>query len=248
MAAAPDPDLAPMQLHMELTVGAQRLSNGYGHWRELGVRGTLSPASLPGHVLQGELSTHERFGESGNYAAVSDTYTFNEDWYGSLGLGVGDGAFYLPKYRVDATLYRKWLADRNLVTSVGGGYYAAPDGHSDRSLALGVIYYFKEPFIAEGGLRLNSSNPGGIRTQQQFVALTWGRHKQDLVTARYGWGGEGYLATGAGTQLVNFDSREASLSWRHWLTDRAGLALSINRYTNPAYTRDGVNIGFLYDF
>ncbi|RYX93676.1 MAG: YaiO family outer membrane beta-barrel protein [Comamonadaceae bacterium] len=233
---------------METTVGTQTLTNGYGRWREVGVRATVAPQNLPGHVVQAELSRHERFDTYGTYAAVSDTYTFNEDWYGSLGVGVGDGAFFLPNYRVDATLYRKWLADRSLVSSVGVGYYDAPDGHTDRSVALGLIYYFKEPFVLEGGVRLNSSNPGAIRTNQRFVALTWGRDKQDLVAARYGWGGEGYLATSVGTQLVNFDSHEASLSWRHWLTDRAGVLVSVNRYSNPAYTRNGVNIGVIYDF
>ncbi|RZJ24999.1 MAG: YaiO family outer membrane beta-barrel protein [Haliea sp.] len=250
LAAAPVADVAgqPLRLSMELTAGGQRLSNGYGHWKELGVRGTWTPATAPGHTLQGELSTHERFDETGTYAAIGDTYTFNEDWYGSLALGVGDGAFFLPKYRIDAALYRKWLADRNLVTSVGAGYYDAPDGHTDRSLSLGLIYYFKAPFVAEGGVRLNSSNPGAIKTQQQFVALTWGREKQDLVSVRYGWGGEGYLATSAASQLVDFDSDELSVSWRHWVTDRAGVLLSANRYDNPLYTRTGLNVGFIYAF
>ncbi|MDO9403223.1 MAG: YaiO family outer membrane beta-barrel protein [Polaromonas sp.] len=244
---ADEPNM-PLRLSMELNAGAQSLSNGYGDWKELGLRGTWAPAGAPRHTLQGELSTHERFDETGTYVGISDTYTFNEDWYGSLAVGAGDGAFFLPNYRVDATLYRKWLADRSLVSSVGAGYYDAPDGHTDRNLSLGLIYYFKVPVVVEGGVRFNSSNPGAIRTNQQFVALTWGREKQDLVSLRYGWGGEGYLSTSAATQLVDFDSDELSISWRHWLTDRAGVLVSANRYSNPLYTRTGLNVGFLYAF
>ena len=79
-----------------------------------------------------------------------------------------------------------------------------------RSLLLGAAYYFEQPWIVEGGIRFNSSNPGSVQTTQQFLALTYGRQKQDVVTARVGWGEEGYLAIGPATQLVNFRSRADS--------------------------------------
>jgi len=230
---------------LELSAGSQSLSAGFGNWRDLTLRGTYG---LPRNLLQGEVSLNRRFDKDGAFVGVSDTYTFNEDWFGSVALGVGDGAFYLPHYRVDATLYKKWLADRSFVSSVGVGYYDAPDGHTDRSLSLGAAYYFASPWIVEGGVRLNSSNPGSVRTQQQFVAVTYGRDKQDLVSARYTWGSEGYLAVAANTQLVDFDSREASVAWRHWLEPRTGLLVSANRYTNPLYRRSGINIGIFHDF
>lgn len=179
---------------------------------------------------------------------MGDTYTFSDDWFGSLALGVGDGAFYLPKYRVDASVSRKLLDQRNLVASVGAGYYNAPDGHVDRSLSLSAAYYFDAPWIAEAGIRFNHSNPGAIRTTQQFVAATYGRDKQDLVTARYGWGAEGYLATTTSTQLVNFRSKEFTIAWRHWFSPSTGWLLGANRYENPSYNRRGVNIGLFHSF
>lgn len=230
---------------LELSTGVQNLSNGFGNWRDVTLKGVYG---VDKHVLQGELSAHKRFGENGTFLGLSDTYTFNEDWFGSVALGVGDGAFYLPRYRVDGTISRKFLPGRNLVGTVGAGYYNAPDGHTDRSLSLGAAYYFEAPWIVEGGVRLNRSNPGSVDTQQQFVALTWGRHKQDLVTARYGWGSEGYLAIAANRQLVNFDSREASLTWRHWFNARTGALVGANRYSNPLYRRSGVNVGVFHEF
>ena len=231
--------------NLELSAGGQSLSNGYGPWRELTLRGTYG---LPGHVLQGEVSALRRFNRDGAYLGISDTYTFNDDWFGALALGAGDGAFYLPRYRVDATLFRKFLPDRNLVGSVGVGHYNAPDGHTDNSLSLGLVYYFKAPWIVEGGVRLNSSNPGSVRTQQQYAAVTYGRDKQDLVSARYTWGAEGYQAIAANVQIVNFDSREASFTWRHWLNPKTGVLIGANRYTNPLYNRSGINIGIFHDF
>ena len=244
--AVPAPQTADAtRRNLELSAGAQNLTAGYGSWRDLTLRGTYGTGS---HVLQGELSAQNRFNKSGTFVGISDTYTFNDDWYGSLALGAGDGAFYLPRYRVDATLYRKLLADRSLVSSVGVGYYSAPDGHTDRSVSLGLAYYFDAPWIAEGGVRVNSSDPGGIRTQQQFVALTYSRSKQDQVSARYGWGGEGYLALTANTQLVNFRSNEASLTWRHWVNPSSGILVGVNRYSNPLYRRTGITVGLFHDF
>lgn len=244
--AVPAPQTADAtRRNLELSAGAQNLTAGYGSWRDLTLRGTYGTGS---HVLQGELSAQNRFNKSGTFVGISDTYTFNDDWYGSLALGAGDGAFYLPRYRVDATLYRKLLADRSLVSSVGVGYYSAPDGHTDRSVSLGLAYYFDAPWIAEGGVRVNSSDPGGIRTQQQFVALTYSRSKHDQVSARYGWGGEGYLALTANTQLVNFRSNEASLTWRHWVNPSSGILVGVNRYSNPLYRRTGITVGLFHDF
>lgn len=230
---------------LELSAGAQNLSGGFGNWRDVTLRGAYGAGA---HVFQGELSHHHRFGQSGTFVGVSDTYTFSPDWHASVALGAGDGAFYLPKARIDATLYRKFLPGRNLVGSVGVGYYDAPTGYTDRSVSLGAAYYFEAPWIVEGGVRFNTSNPGSVKSQQQFVALTWGRNKQDLVTGRYGWGSEGYLAVAAGAQLVNFNSREASLTWRHWLTPSTGVLVGANRYTNPSYRRSGVNVGVFHDF
>ena len=101
---------------------------------------------------------------------------------------------------------------------MGAGYYKAPDGHTDSSVSLGLAYYFASPWIAEGGVRLNSSNPGAIKTQQQFLALTYGRVEQDLVTVRHAWGGERYQTIAA------------------------------NRYTNPFYNRTGLNVDIFHDF
>lgn len=230
---------------LEFTGGAQHLTNGFGPWRELAVRGAYA---RPGHLFQGEVSLHHRFGEDGAYAAFGDTHDFNADWFGSASVGAGDGAFYLPRYRVDLSLSRKWLPRRNLVTSIGLGYYKAPDAHSDRTLLLGATYYFEAPWILEGGVRFNHSNPGSVGTRQQFVALTYGRPKDDLVTARVGWGSEGYLAIGEASQLVNFRSREASLSWRHWFAKDTAVILAANHYRNPLYRRSGATVGLLREF
>jgi YaiO family outer membrane protein len=231
--------------NMAISLGGHQLSNGYGHWRDAKLSGVYGVGA---HVWQAELAAKRQFGESGLFLGVSDTVTLSPDWYTSLSVGAGDGAFYLPRLRADAALYKKWLAAQNFVTSIGLGYYRAPDGHIDRALNLGAVWYFEQPWIVEAGVRMNRSNPGQIQTHQRFVALTYGHAQQDLFTLRYGSGGEGYQSIGAQAALVNFNSRQTGVSWKHWVTPQGGVQLSLERYRNPYYSRNGVAMAFFQDF
>lgn len=230
---------------IELDVGGEELTNGYGNWTNETLFGTYQ---VDQQVLQVELSAKEEFRSSGTYLGLADTITIDQDWFTRLSIGTGDGAFYLPRVRGDAFLSRKWLDQRNLITSIGVGYYEAPDGHIDRSLSFGSTYYFSTPWILEGGLRFNRSDPGSISTHQQFLAVTYGHEKQDVLTLRYGWGGEGYQEIAGNVSLVNFQSHEASIAWRHWLNANLGLLAKVDNYSNPYYQRKGANVGLFYQF
>lgn len=236
----------PSENGVQVLYEQQHLTGGFGDWHSLSARGTYRVT--PSDLLLGEATATHRYGVNGAFASVGDTHIFDPDWFGSLSAGAGDGAFYLPRYRVDASLSRKFLASRQLVGTVGGGYYRAPDGHVDRTLLLGAAYYFEAPWVAEGGVRFNRSSPGSVDTTQQYLAVTAGRAKADLVSVRHTWGGEGYLATAANSQLVNFRSRESTLSWQHWVTPQAGVIVAAVHYRNPLYRRTGLNVGVFFDF
>jgi YaiO family outer membrane protein len=232
------PPVARMQI--EGYVSRQSLTAGFEPWRETGVRGTYATGM---HTLQGELATMKRFGESGVFAGFGDTVVLNDDWFATLSVGAGDGASYLPRYRVDSFINYKLLPARNLIGTLGLAYYSAPDGHADRSLALGATYYFAEPWVIQGEVRYNESNPGSVSTRQQFLAATWGRDKATQVTGRHAWGTEGYQALGAGASLVNFRSNGTSLAIRHWISPQWGLTAMVERYENPTYRRTGATLG-----
>ncbi len=221
------------------------LSGGFGDWRDVTLRGGMQRGR---HLLRGEISAQRHFNTDGMYAGVMDTWTIDADWYGSIALGAGDGAFFLPRYRADAFINRKWLPSRQLVTSLGAGYYRAPDHHIDRSLTVGLIYYFDAPWVVEGGVRFNRSSPGAVDSSQKFVAATYGRSGGNLVVARVAWGSEGYQAIGPGSSIVGFDSRERSLAWRHWFNRHSGVMLRAERYHNPIYRRTGVAAGLFHEF
>ena len=230
--------------NIQLYTSTQQLSDGLRNWQEIGVRGSRV---IGAHVLQGEFATMRRFGESGNFIGIGDTYTFNPDWFGSLSVGAGDGASYLPTARVDGFINRKLLPDRNLIATLGAGYYRAPNGYNDRSASLGATYYFSEPWIVQGEVRFNNSRPGSVSTRQQFVAVTWGRDQQTQITARHAWGDEGYQAIGAGASLVNFKSKQTSLSVRHWVGEDWGVVAGVEKYRNPTYDRQGATLALFWE-
>jgi hypothetical protein len=71
---------------LELSTGAQSLTGGYGNWHDVTLRGTYG---MSRHTFQAEASVQRRFNEDGAFIGLGDTYTFNDDWYGSLAVGAG---------------------------------------------------------------------------------------------------------------------------------------------------------------
>ena len=88
---------------------------------------------------------------------------------------------------------------------------------------------------------------GRVNTHQQFLALTWGRDKQTQVTARHGWGHEGYQTIGNGNVLVDLASHETHLNLRHWLGPDWGLSAEVERYSSPYYRRTGGTLGLFWE-
>lgn len=236
----------PTRASLDAYTSAHHLTGGFGDWREAGVRGSYETGA---HRWQAEFATMRRFRETGQFVAIGDTITFDNDWFGSLSLGAGDGAFYLPRYRIDSFINRKFLPGRNLIGTLGAGYYRAPDGHTDVSKSVGATYYFdQQPLVVQGEIRFNDSSPGNIRTHQQFVAATWGSEKQTQVTGRLAWGSEGYQTITSAASLINFRSNEASVKVRHWIGPLWGVEARVERYRNPFYVRTGANVGLFWQF
>jgi YaiO family outer membrane protein len=243
-AADPQPERQSV-VRLEPYVSRHTLSAGFSNWHEAGLR---FEREAGGHLIRAELARMRRFDENGTFAGLGGVYQLDADWYAGLAAGAGDGASYLPRLRLDGFLNRKLLERRNLVGSLGLGYYRAPDGHVDRSLLLGAIYYFELPLVLQGELRLNRSSPGGIQTVRRGIAATAGPANGTQVVLRHAWGGEGYQALGQAASLVNFQSRETSVALRHRLSPLWGAAIGLERYSNPLYVRRGVTASLLAEF
>jgi YaiO family outer membrane protein len=222
-----------------------QLTNGYGSWSGGYLRGVYEEKT---NVWNGEINGQREFGDAGVYLALGDTHTFSEDWYGALTVGSSAGGFFWPRFRTDAFVNRKLLAKRQLITTLGYGYYDAKDVHRNQYVYAGSTYYFTKPWVVEEGLYLGISNPGAVFAPSGFVAVTEGRDKHHYVTIRTGVGEEGYQLVGPTVTLTKFESQELSGTWRKWIGRSWGFDWVGDFYHNPYYSRGGVTVGLFKDF
>ena len=232
---------------IEWGANADYVSHNYGNWLGEYLKGEVQ--TDPNNRWNAQILNQREFGSTGEYGNIGNTHTFNEDWFSSVTAGIGNGGLYLPRYRIDGFINRKWLDDRQLITTFGLGIDGAMDNiHKDQSVFLGATYYFKARWIVQGGIRINDSTPGDVYSTSQFIAMTQGKDKEYFITLRFGFGHEAYQVIGAGQTLENFPSQQLSLNWRKWVGQDWGLNLIGEQYHNPNYNRTGITLGVFKDF
>jgi YaiO family outer membrane protein len=223
----------------------EALSNNFGQWSGGYFRAVITTGK---NTWNAEVNGQYQFGDAGTYIDAGDTYIINDDWYAAVTFGSSVGGFFWPRSRVDSFLNRKWLARKQMITTLGFGYDHAKDVHSDRSVFVGTTYYFEKPWIIEDGIRLNVSSPGTIFSPSGFIAITEGRDKQRYLTLNIGSGEEAYQIVGPTSVLTRFPSQTASLTWRQWVRKTWGLDFVADFYHSPFYHRGGGTLGFFKEF
>ncbi len=241
---APPPDKA-LTNFVEVGSSYLQLSNGFGDWSGGYARGVFAEGN---NTWSGEINGQHEFGDAGVYLAAGDTYNFNSDWYASLTLGSSAGGFFWPRFRADAFINHKLLSRKQLVATLGYGYYAAKDVHRDQSLFLGTDYYFQKPWIIEEGIRFTISNPSVVFSPAGFVAVTEGTNKHHYVTVNAGFGEEAYQLVAPTTVLTRFQSQSLTVTWRQWTGKNWGFNFVADYYHSPFYQRGGGSFGLFKEF
>jgi YaiO family outer membrane protein len=244
-APLPAPDV-PLRGEVSTAGSFHTLSGSLQSWTFVQLRGLVHAGSSD--VWAGEIVGQREFGDAGVFLGVANTHTFNPDWFVFTSAGTSVGGFFLPRFRLNATVARKWLPMRRLVTSVGGGYYAAKDAHRDYSVAAGAVYYFPAPVIVEGGVTWNNSTPGGVVSRYQFLAVTQGRERERYIILRVAGGHEAYQLIAPTSPIADFVSRSVSLTVRQWVNSVWGISAGAEIYSNSSYSRRGVTLGAFRQF
>ncbi len=190
----------------------------------------------------------QAFHDQGEAASLANNHTFNEDWYSDVGVSVGSPASFLTRYRGDASLSRRWLENRNFITSLGFTYDKANKTYSDRTIHLNFAYYFLSPWVIQTGFNLNDSTPGNVIAPSAFIALTYGYQGKYFLTARYGFAHEAYQLLNSGNIQNSFTSHTMGANWRQWLGSDWGFNLGTEFYINPYYTRTGGIVSVFKEF
>lgn len=238
--------------YVEIGGSHSSLTNGYTNWNDFYARGVVSGGR---NVINGEITREGRYGSSGWFGGLGLTRTVSENWYAQISAGASADGFFLPKYRIDSLLNRKFLARRQLVANVGFGFDQSRTVNYDTRYQVGAAYYFQQPFVLEGGFVWTYANPGNILARTQFLALTEGHDKEHFLSLRYSWGLEGYEVVGPPTTstpaynvLLNFHEHDIAGTWRQWIGPNWGVNLVIEQHQEPAYHRIGGIAGVFLDF
>lgn len=231
---------------VEVGGNASHLSNNYGNWSGEYLKGEIQTSSK--NRWNAEILNQNEFHDNGQYLLIGNTNQFNENWYSVIDIGGATDNIFLPKYRVDVFINRKLLGDKSLIATFGITNSEAFDNHRDTSAFIGATYYLPKLWILQGGVRINDSNPGGVYSTSEFVAVTEGEDKKHFVTLRYAFGREAYQVIGNNSAISDFASQIVSLNLRDWITDEYGFNVGSEYYHNPYYNRVGVNLGVFYEF
>lgn len=244
---------APLKLKMSGTIevggGAYQLTNGYPGRRVAYVRGELRPAE--GQRWTGEIASVSEFGDSGTLFVLGYETEFGRRWIFQAGGATSSDGATLPRLRLDVSLGRKWLKEANLVTTIAITGIEAKDEHRDHAVQLSTAYFFDMsgmPWVVEGGVRRNISDPGAVGATSYYGAVTRGREKERLISLRLGTGHESYQLVGGTAALVGFPSNAWQFSWREWLNRSNGFKLQLDGYHNPYYNRRGLEAAWFWDF
>ena len=240
-AALAQPADAPPPMTWELLTNNSELSAGLPDGHAWNLRASVG---LPrGDVLNLELLEETKFGAHGGVAAVGYTAVLSPDWYLVQTLVGGQGGPNWANVRVDTQISRKWLAQRQLVTSAALYWAWFDNARSDAGLRLGLAWYLPVPAVLEAGITFNVSQPGRVHSRMPFASVTLGRERSQYLSLRYSEGTEAYQALGDGAQLVDFRSRSIALNWRRWIGRDWGFSAQAEHYRNPSYMRRTLGAG-----
>jgi YaiO family outer membrane protein len=247
---APPPETAPAESKLsgslEAGVNYHLLTDGQPDWFGQFLRGVLDVSHK--NIWTFEVVHQDEWDDDGTFFSVGNTHVFNPDWYSTISAGTSAGGFFWPRFRVDAFVSRKWRERRDLITTVGFGYYDAKDVHHDVNLFVGATYYFTAPWVVEAGFHYNFSQPGNVTAPAGFAAVTYGREKAYYLVLRVGIGREAYQVVGPDEAITDFASQVVTLTWRQWLTREWGFKIRGEYYHNPFYERVGFELGIFRDF
>lgn len=233
--------------YIESGLEYHRLDRGYPSWH--GQYLTLTKRSDQKNNWIGEVHHIKEFGQAGTFFGLTNIHDFNEDWYTSFSIGKSDRSDILQSYSFNFTAFRKFLDKRQLIGSLGVQKYWWRTHNQNLYLIPGFVYYFESPWIVEGGVELQQSMPGNIKTAYPFIVLTQGKENEHYFIARFAWGREGYqpvVSNDIGN--VKFKSHVLTVTWRNWVDKNWGINLSAEAYrAASAYNRNGVSVGLFFN-
>ena len=223
----------------------EHLSGAFASTRTLGVSLVMPQTATA--WWRADLVAGQHLGQGDVLFGLAHTRDFGPRVYASAAVSGSPGsAIALPAARADAMGYVRLGAQKRLVVGAGGFYVRAHDEHRDAGLVGEVQWYPRDGLTVQAGGRLMRSTPGDAPGQHAYASATLGRAGTRFVALRVGASHEAYQVLRPLVTYVDFNSREASLTWREWTGARGGVTVGTSVYQNPYYTRAAVSVGVFH--
>ena len=246
VAAASTPAPVIGSGYAEAGANSYAVSNNVGDWFGQFANGQVQVTEKD--RLSAQVLHQKAFHDKGVFVGVGNNHTFDDKWSTDVSAGMGSGASFLPRYRADAALNRRWLEKGNLVTTVGTTWTRATQTYSSIGLFLGANYYTNSPWILQAGIRTDRSSPGGVYGTSGYTGVTYGYNKRYLLSGRVGYGREAYQLLGVNSITNAFNSHTFGLNWRQWVGQTWGFNVGGEYYKNPSYDRTGGTFSLFKEF
>jgi len=195
-----------------------------------------------GHVLQAEALEERRFGSRGGVLGAAYTRVFSPDWYGTGTVALGHGGPNWATWRVDAQISRKWLAERQLVTSAALYYANYRDNGSNDFVKLDsveVVSSTPQAQVLRAHVSRTDRSDRGLRLSTAWylpfpavleAGITFNRSEpgnvyshMPYVAATYGREGEQYLSLRVASGTEAYQALALSQQLVDFRSDSVGL-------------------------
>ena len=222
-----------------------RYTGGFGPWYGAYVSGQYRFKT--GTTVRAHYFWQERYGDTGISYQADVTHDVSPRLYARGIVHTSSGGFFIPRIQTEAQIAAKW-GDRNqFVTQAALGYIDAKDYHRDVTYATEAVYYFENGWVAQATVRWNHSMPEAQLSRYHYAAVSRLAPKRYELTLRGAFGNEAYALVGPVTLFQNYESWSVGASYRHWLSSRWGMQLTLDHYRNPFFLHQGAQAGLFID-
>ena len=200
------------------------------------------------NLWRAELVQLDRFDDDGLFGAIANVHQFNDEWFSDISIGSSAGGFFWPELRIDATINKRWLEGRNLVTAVGITYFDAKDIHTDVGLRFESTYYTDTPWIFQGGIQYNESDPGSVGSVSGYGAVSHSEFGNRELTFRLGGGEQAYQPFENNNFQVDINFLSLRFIAKQWIGAKWGINVVADSYHSSTYDQHGIEVGLFKVF
>jgi len=200
------------------------------------------------YLLRLDAGRSARWGDEGfGFGTLFTTY-FARSWSVEVGVSTGSGEFILPDYRVDLSVGKAFLQQRNLLTSIryvreqskGLNYY-------DR-MAASLTWWASNHWIFGGHFNYDIGQPGDTVTKSGGLEVTWFNWKQRFIGAAVELGDINYTQVGQTDFLVAYEQVSANVHLTQHFTPTTGLIVRGDWATNDLFDLYGISVSYFTEW